>query len=62
MAKSGKASKPAAKSKSEGTADYHRKLAQTYSAKARIHGAQADLADAKNPPKKGAMRGGPYSY
>jgi len=38
----------------------HRKLAETFHAKARLHSAHADLKDAKNPPKKGAVRGYPY--
>lgn len=48
MAKSSR-SKPAAK---KPDADYHRKMAGTYSAKARIHGAKAELLDAQNPKKK----------
>lgn len=38
----------------------HRKLAETYHAKARLHSAHADLKDAKNPPKKSTVRGYPY--
>lgn len=34
------------------TADAHRKVANTLQAKARIHHAKADLAEALNPPKK----------
>lgn len=44
-------SKPAAKSKPQG-ADYHRKMTAEHSAKARLHSAKADLADAQNPNKK----------
>lgn len=53
---SGSRSKPAAKSKPL-DADYHRKMAGTFSAKARIHSAKADLMDAQNPKK----RQGPYA-
>lgn len=38
----------------------HRKMASTLSAKARIHSAKADLAEAMNPPKKGETRGCVY--
>jgi len=34
------------------SADDHRKMANTLHARARIHDAKADLAYAKNPPKK----------
>ena len=34
------------------SADEHRKVANTLQAKARIHHAKADLAEALNPPKK----------
>lgn len=47
------------KSKGGMTAADHRKVANTLQAKARIHHAKADLAEAMHPPKKGAMRG-PY--
>lgn len=40
------------------TADDHRKVANTLNAKARIHHAKADLAEALNPPKK-STRGYP---
>lgn len=32
----------------------HRKIANTLQARARLHHAKADLAEAKNPPKKGS--------
>lgn len=51
-----KSSKPAPKTPD---ADHHRKMAGTYSAKARIHSAKADLLDAQNP-KKNSTRGYPY--
>jgi len=52
MAKSGNKSKGGSvKPKSMSAAD-HRKMAETLNARARIHHAQADLMDAKNPPKK----------
>jgi len=45
--------KPAGgKSKGTVSATDHRKMADTLYAKARIHSAKADLADAQNPPKK----------
>lgn len=50
---SGKASKPMG-------AEGHRKIANTLQAKARIHHAKADLAEALNPPKKGSMSRGCY--
>lgn len=37
----------------------HRRIANTLQAKARLHHAKADLAEALNPPKKGATRGYP---
>lgn len=40
------------------SADDHRKMANTLQAKARIHHAKADLAEALNPPKK-STRGYP---
>lgn len=40
------------KAKSAMTAQDHRKVANTLQAKARIHHAKADLAEALNPPKK----------
>lgn len=40
-------------------ADYHRKMAQEHSARARLHGAKADLIDAQNPGKK---KGPGYLY
>lgn len=51
MAKNAKKSSGGSKAKPP-TADYHRKMAQTHSAQARIHGAKADLMDAQNPPKQ----------
>lgn len=53
----GRSSKSASKTKAP-NADYHRKMAGTYSAKARIHGAKADLLDAQNPKKN--TRNYPY--
>lgn len=50
--KSGGKSGGAAKSKGAMTAEGHRKIANTLQAKARIHHAKADLAEALNPPKK----------
>lgn len=40
------------------TAENHRKIARTLQAKASIHHAKADLAEALNPPKPGSMRRG----
>lgn len=40
-----------AKPKGVMTAEDHRKVASTLQAKARIHNAKADLAEALNPPK-----------
>jgi len=48
-----------AKPKGDMDADGHRKIANTLQAKARIHHAKADLADALNPPKKSK---GNYPY
>jgi hypothetical protein len=48
------------KSKGGMDADDHRKIANTLQARARIHHAKADLAEALNPPKKGSTRGSPY--
>lgn len=47
-----------AKAKGVMSADDHRKVANTLQAKARIHHAKADLAEALNPPKK-STRGYP---
>jgi len=49
-------SKP--KPKGAMSADDHRKVANTLQAKARIHHAKADLAEALNPPKRPK---GPYA-
>lgn len=40
------------KPKAAMTADTHRKMERMHHAKARLHGAKADMADALNPPKK----------
>jgi hypothetical protein len=50
-----KPSKPAAKKEAPKglTADQHRQKAAEYNAYADMHRAKANLADAKNPPKKG---------
>lgn len=53
---SGKSS--GSKSKGSLSAADHRKLANTLQAKARLHHAKADLAEALNPPKK-STRGYP---
>lgn len=52
--KSGSKSSSAGKAKPKGamSAEDHRKVANTLQAKARIHHAKADLAEALNPPKK----------
>ncbi len=50
MKKSSGKSKPAPKAKPP-DAEHHRRMAGTYSAKARIHSAKADLLDAQNPKK-----------
>ncbi len=42
------------------SADDHRKIASTLQAKARIHSAKADLADAMNPSKKKSNMPGCY--
>lgn len=47
-----------AKSKGAMSADEHRKVGNTLYAKARVHHAKADLAEALNPPKK-STRGYP---
>lgn len=47
------------KSKGGMSSAEHRKMAETYYAKARLHNAHADLKDAKNPPKKSTVRS-PY--
>lgn len=56
---SGKGGGDKAKPKGSMSADDHRKVANTLQAKARIHHAKADLAEALNPPKKGSTR---YPY
>lgn len=55
MAKKSSGKSGGSKSTSKGgmSADDHRKVANTLQAKARIHHAKADLAEALNPPKKG---------
>lgn len=54
------AKKPSGKggSKSKGgmSAEEHRKMAEAFHAKARLHSAHADLKDAKNPPKNRGPR------
>jgi hypothetical protein len=56
--KSGSKAKPAGKSKESGVSvAEHRKLANTYHAKARLHSAKAELMEAKNPPKNTTPRG-----
>lgn len=55
--KSGSKSRGAKPKTSMSAAD-HRKIANTLNAKARIHHAKADLAEALNPPKPGSMRRG----
>lgn len=53
MAKKSGSSKGGGSKSSKGlTAADHRKMANTLNAKARIHSAKADLAEAINPPKK----------
>ena len=59
MAKKPNKSGSGAKANAGMSAAEHRKLAETYHAKARLHSAHADLKDAKNPPKKGSVRGYP---
>jgi hypothetical protein len=55
-----KKSKPAAsKPRTPTTAEEHRKAAELLQARARLHHAKADMADAQNPPKKN-NRGGNY--
>lgn len=58
--KSGGKSGSTGKTKPKGamSADDHRKVANTLQAKARIHHAKADLAEALNPPKRSK---GPYA-
>lgn len=46
------------KVKAAKTAADHRKMGNALQAKARIHHAKADLAEALNPPKPGSMRRG----
>jgi hypothetical protein len=55
--KSGGKSK-AGKPKGSASAAEHRKMAETLYAKARIHSAKADLAEALDPPKPGSMKRG----
>lgn len=50
--KSGSKGNAGGKSSKGMSADDHRKVANTLQAKARIHHAKADLAEALNPPKK----------
>lgn len=57
------AKKPGGKSKADKpkggvSAAEHRKIAETLYAKARIHSAKADLAEALDPPKAGSMKRG----
>lgn len=59
MAKKPSGKDGAGKTKAGMSAAEHRKLAETYHAKARLHSAHADLKDAKSPPKKGTVRGYP---
>ena len=59
MAKKSTANGGHSKSKAAMSADDHRKVANTLQAKARIHHAKADLAEALDPPKKGSTRGYP---
>ena len=58
MAKKAGGKSKAAKSKAGDSAAEHRKMAETLYAKARIHSAKADLAEALNPPKPGSMKRG----
>ena len=55
MAKKSGGKSKASKPKGGDGAAHHRKMADTLYAKARIHSAKADLADALNPPKPGSM-------
>lgn len=57
MAKKSSAKGGSGKSKGGLSATEHRTMAETFYAKARLHSAHADLKDAKNPPKKGTVRG-----
>lgn len=52
MAKKSGSKSDAGKSKGGMSAADHRKMANTLQAKARIHSAKADLAEALHPPKK----------
>lgn len=58
MAKKSKPAGGSIKSKGSLSAVDHRKLSMALHAKARIHDAQADLIEAKNPPKR-STRGYP---
>ena len=58
MTKKSSGKSKAAKPKAGDSATDHRKMAETLYAKARIHSAKADLADALNPPKSGSMKRG----
>lgn len=58
MAKKSSGKSGGSKAKAGMTAESHRKIANTLQAKARIHHAKADLAEALNPPKPGSMRRG----
>jgi len=58
MAKKSGGKSKAEKPKSSMSAEEHRKMANTLQAKARIHHAKADLAEALNPPKPGSMKRG----
>jgi hypothetical protein len=60
MAKKSSGKSKAGKPKAGDTVAQHRKMAETLYAKARIHSAKADLAEAEalSPPKAGSMKRG----
>lgn len=60
MAKKSKSAGGSIKSKGSLSPEQHRKMANTLQAKARIHHAKADLAEAINPPKGKTLRGCAY--
>jgi hypothetical protein len=56
MTKKSSGKSKAGKPKGGVSAAEHRKMAETLYAKARIHSAKADLAEALDPPKPGSMK------
>lgn len=55
-----KAAKPAPKKEKTVTSEYHRKQADKFRAKGRLHEAKADMLDVDQPPKKNKITIRPY--